>query len=62
MSNILTNSKVAESMDNLELRARKGDPWAQAELQSRCMQFANFVMDDVRQGADMQERSKLLKG
>lgn len=60
MSSILTNPKVALTMDELELRARKGDPWAQQELFKRSMQFAAVVMDEVKQGADMINRNEQL--
>ena len=58
---ILTNPRVAWSMDELELLARQGDPWAQAELERQCHQFAQMVQADERLGADLQERNKLLK-
>lgn len=57
---ILTNPEAAKQMDELEIRARKGDPWAQAELSKRSMQFANAMMADVTVGADMQTRKELL--
>lgn len=61
MTGILTNPKVAATMSELELRARAGDPWAQHQLQQQCMGFATAVMDDVRDGADMADRKKLIK-
>lgn len=60
MSRIITNPKVALTMDELELRARKGDPWAQQEIFKRSMQFASVVMDEVKQGADMVNRNEQL--
>lgn len=57
---ILTNPEVAKQMDELEIRARKGDPWAQAELSKRSMQFANAMMSDVTIGADMSDRKDML--
>lgn len=61
MSMILTNSRVANQIDELELRARKGDPWAQDELQKRSMQFARTMVSDSKLGADMQVRKELIK-
>lgn len=61
MSSILTNPRVALTMDELELRARAGDPWAQNEFTQRCKEFAVAVMDDTAAGADMQERKKLIR-
>ncbi|QHJ81827.1 MAG: hypothetical protein [Caudoviricetes sp.] len=61
MSNILTNSKVANTMSDLELRARQGDPWAQKELQRQSMSFAIAMTADSKSGADMKERKKLLR-
>lgn len=60
MSVILTNPEVAKQMDELEIRARKGDPWAQNELSKRSMQFANAMMNDVSAGADMLNRKEML--
>lgn len=59
-NSILTNSQVAATMSELELRARAGDPWAQHQLQQHCMGFAQAVMDDVRDGADMADRKDLI--
>lgn len=61
MSMILTSSRVANQIDELELRARKGDPWAQDELQKRSMQFARVMVSDSKLGADMQVRKELIK-
>lgn len=61
MTTILTNPRVANQIDELELRARRGDPWAQAELQKRCMQFSVAMMEDSKLGADMTNRKELLK-
>lgn len=61
MSSILTNPRVALTMDDLELRARAGDPWAQAEFSKRCKEFAVHVMEDTAAGADMHERKKLVR-
>lgn len=57
---ILTNASVGLQMSELEARARAGDPWAQAQLTKQAMGFANAVQDDVREGADMQDRKDLL--
>lgn len=57
---ILTNANVGLQMSELETRARAGDPWAQAQLTKQAMGFANAVQDDVREGADMQDRKDLL--
>ena len=61
MSAILTNPRVALTMDELELRARAGDPWAQNEFTQRCKQFAVHVMDDTKAGMDMHERKKAIR-
>lgn len=61
MSNILTNTKVAADMSELELRARKGDVFAQNEIQKRCMQFSSIMMSDMKDGADMKDRKGQLK-
>ena len=58
---ILTNSKVGASMSDLELRARRGCPHAQRELRQRSMAFADAMMTDMRQGADMQDRKEMLQ-
>lgn len=57
---VLTNIKVAQQMDALEIAARKGNPWAQQELFRRSMQFAEVVMTDVKAGADLQNRKEML--
>lgn len=57
---ILTNANVGLQMSELEARARAGDPWAQAMLSKQAMGFANAIIDDVREGADMQDRKDLL--
>lgn len=58
---ILTNPRVAGSMSELELRARKGDPWAQAELTKQCWNFAGAMADESKAGADAQVRKEQLK-
>lgn len=60
MSSILTNPRVGHDMSELELRARRGDPWAQAELSKQCMQFANHMMLDTKLGADSIDRKEML--
>lgn len=60
MSIILTNAKVAATMSQLELRARAGDPWAQAEMTRKCWDFANTLADDAKVGADSQVRKEQL--
>lgn len=57
---ILTNPHVGKSMRTLELLARRGDPWAQAELERQCFDFARAVHSDSKMGMDLQERSKLI--
>ena len=59
MTSILTNSKVANTMSALELRARQGDPWAQQQLQRQCMEFAVAMTTDSKAGADMTDRKNL---
>lgn len=61
MSSILTNPRVAADMSELELRARKGDPWAQAELTKQCWIFAGSMADESKAGADAQVRKEQLK-
>ncbi len=58
---ILTNPRVAGSMSELELRARKGDHWAQAELTKQCWNFAGAMADESKAGADAQVRKEQLK-
>lgn len=60
MSSILTNTKVANEMSELELRARKGDPFAQRQLQRQCMGFAQVIMTDMKAGADLQNRKDMI--
>ncbi|UJH95857.1 hypothetical protein [Pantoea phage Nufs112] len=57
---ILTNPRVGMDMRTLELLARRGDPWAQAELERQCFEFARAVHSDSKMGMDLQERNKLL--
>lgn len=61
MSIILTNTKVASDMSELEIRARKGDIFAQNEIQKRCMSFSCVMMGDMKEGADMKDRKGQLK-
>lgn len=61
MSIILTNTKVASDMSELEIRARKGDIFAQDEIQKRCMNFSRVMMSDMKDGADMKDRKGQLK-
>lgn len=58
---ILTNPRVGVSMSDLEARARRGCPWAQAELTKQSMGFAEHMIDDVKAGADRHEQLKELK-
>lgn len=57
---ILTNASVGLQMSELEVRARAGDPWAQAQLTKQAMGFANAIVEEVREGADMADRKDLL--
>lgn len=57
---ILTNPRVGMDMRTLELLARRGDPWAQAELERQSFEFARAVHSDSKMGMDLQERNKLL--
>lgn len=61
MSIILTNPKVAHDLSELELRARKGDVFAQNEIQKRCMNFSSVMMSDMKDGAEMKDRKSQLK-
>lgn len=61
MSSILTNYRVAATMGDLEIRARQGDPWAQAELTKKCWGFAGSLADESKAGADGQVRKEQLK-
>lgn len=58
---ILTNPNVGLRMSELEVMARRGDPWAQRQLTKAAMGFAVNVIDDVRAGADMVDRKDLMK-
>jgi len=40
---ILTNPRVGVTMSDLELRARRGDPWAQEELERQAYHAANMT-------------------
>lgn len=60
MSGILTNPHVGKDMRTLELLARRGDPWAQHEIERQCRQFAEHVLADSSMGLDTKERSKLI--
>lgn len=42
---ILTNAEVGMSMSDLEIRARRGCPFAQEELQRQSMRAANLLTD-----------------
>lgn len=61
MVSILTNSRVAATMSELELRARAGDLVAQELLEKECSNFSKLVLSDAKMGMDMQERNKLLR-
>lgn len=58
---ILTNPHVGKDMSTLELLARRGDPWAQYEIERQSRSFAEHVMMDAKMGMDLQERNKLIK-
>lgn len=60
MSGILTNPHVGKDMRTLELLARRGDPWAQYEIERQSRDFAEHVLSDERMGLDLKERNKLI--
>jgi len=50
MSTIPTNPRVAASMSYLEIRARKGDPFAQEELERQAFMAAGVTRTIQKQG------------
>lgn len=47
---IITNSKVGVSMSDLEVRARKGDPFAQEELERQAFASAAITRKIQKEG------------
>lgn len=47
---IITNPKVGVSMSDLEIRARKGDPFAQDELERQAFAAASITRKIQKEG------------
>lgn len=55
---LLTNSRVGASMSDLELRARRGDPWAQDELERQAFQAASMTKTLQRKAGLTREQAQ----
>lgn len=58
---IITNRYVAESMSDLEIRARRGDPIAQAELERQAMAAAGAKNKLRKAGLTPEEADRELR-
>ena len=61
---ILINPRVGVTMSDLELRARRGDPWAQEELERQAFKAAGITKKIQKEGlsrleAQAEMRSKV---
>lgn len=61
MSRIVTNTKVGVTMSDLEVRARKGCPFAQEEIERQAFMSANVTKTLQRQGISREDIHKEFK-